>query len=292
MANEAFKKEEFLRRKKEAFSDIDMAAQQLTNIYRQLSVLGDEATERFNQQLLRDANPEVLAALKTIPGGEEVRDYYHFLTHTDFDSADSVFDKSPEDAIDAMLPKPDQISPVWETFGISNVQGGAGDRQKPIQMSVVNPIRASVITSSVGGAADPLGAGSFVPQQSPVDFDALQNDINEAYEKQKAEIIQSLNFIVIDSNIEKMHQNLKTATNTIMECLDQLKADLDKIIGDASENAAFPDIDDLAEDAELPAPEVLPTPIEPQEAEEVVHEKTRRPKMEPKFSVDTTDIED
>ena len=33
MINEAFKKEEFLRRKKEANSDVDMAAQQLTNIY-------------------------------------------------------------------------------------------------------------------------------------------------------------------------------------------------------------------------------------------------------------------
>ena len=289
MTNESFKREEFIRRKKDARSEVDMIAQQLTNIYRQLPVLGEEAGEKFNQQLLRQANPEVLACLKTIPGGEELREYYNFLTHTETDETDSPFGKSPEDIIDGMLPKAEQLSPVWETFGIANVPGASSAPQKPIQMSVVNPIRASVITS-LANAPDnktlgPLGPLSSAPQQSKVDFPSMQKDIDEAYEKQKTEIMQALNFIVIDSNIEKMHQNLKVAINTVTESLDQLKGDLGKIINDVSEKAAFPEISDSEKD-EKPKTEIE------QESEKITPEKPRKSKSGQKFSVDMTDNED
>ena len=285
MTNESLKREEFIRRKKDARSEVDMIAQQLTNIYRQLSILGEEAGEKFNQQLLRQVNPEVLASLKTIPGGEEVREYYNFLTHTETDESDSPFGKSSEDIIDGMLPKAEQLSPVWETFGIASVPGAPGGGQKPIQMSVVNPIRASVITSPANAPDHmPLGPLSAAPQQSKVDFEALQKDIDESYEKQKTDIMQALNFIVIDSNIEKMHQNLKVAINVVTEKLDLLKDDLKKIVTDVSEKAAFPEFSDSQENEQKTDAE--------QESEKVTTEKTRKTKTGQKFSVDMTDNED
>jgi len=280
MTIESFKREEFIRRKKDARSEVDMTAQQLTNIYRQLHILGEDAAEKFNQQLLREANPEVLASLKTIPGGEEVRDYYNFLTHTDMDDSSSPYGKTQEDIIEGSLPSAEQMAPIWETFGISAVPGVSSDRQHPIQMSVVNPIRASVITS-LANPSEQLSAGSSVaapPQQSKVDFVALKKDIDEAYGKQKSEIMQALNYIVIDSNIEKMHQNLKSAINGVVESLDKMEDDLKKIIEDVSEKAAFPEIDDKKD------PEGEP--------EKVSVGKTHKSKSGQKFSVDTTDNED
>ena len=47
-----FDKEEFLRQKKGIRNEADMTAQQLVNIYRQLAVLGEGATKRYNEQLL------------------------------------------------------------------------------------------------------------------------------------------------------------------------------------------------------------------------------------------------
>ena len=58
-------KEEFLRRKKGVRNDADVVAQQVINIYRQLSVLGSEATQRYNEQLLQQVNSDVLASFKT-----------------------------------------------------------------------------------------------------------------------------------------------------------------------------------------------------------------------------------
>ena len=60
-------KEEFLRRKKGVRNQADVVAQQLINIYRQLSILGEGATERYNKQLLEQVNPDVLSSFKTIP---------------------------------------------------------------------------------------------------------------------------------------------------------------------------------------------------------------------------------
>ncbi|MBP5534795.1 MAG: hypothetical protein J6Y03_04745 [Alphaproteobacteria bacterium] len=299
MASESFKRDEFIRRKKEARSEIDTIAQQLTNVYRQLSVLGEEAGEHFNQQLIRQASPEVLAALKTIPGGEEVREYYNFLTHADTEEdTDLIGEKTQEGFIEALLPKAEQISPVWETFGIVNSQGGPGPaQQKPVQMSIVNPIRASVITSLANGMGSlPFGGagnsnagggekgGDVVPQQSHVDFTSLQEDIDNSYESQKKEIMQALNFIVIDSNIEKMHQNLKFAINTVTEHLNQLKDDLKNIIDDASEKAAYPEFEDEVKERKKHKEEA--------ETEKVVTEKSRRFRSGQKFSVDMTDNED
>ena len=108
-------KEEFLRRKKGIRNEADVMAQQLINIYRQLSVLGEGAEERYKEQLLREVNADVLASFRVIPGGDEVREYYAFLTNTNLDADD---DQSAlnSDTLEDCLPKVEEISPLWSSY--------------------------------------------------------------------------------------------------------------------------------------------------------------------------------
>lgn len=279
------RKEEFIKRKKGARTQADITAQQLTNIYRQLVVLGDDATERYNQQLIREVNPDVLAALRTIPGGEEVRDYYSFLTHTEIDESDSSFLQTDDGIINTLLPKPDQMSPIWESFGMSGFSAGVNP-QKPIPMTVVNPIKASVVTANTATNASDAGQQNIVVRQSDVDFAGLQEKLNDAFEKQKSDILQALNFIVIDSNIEKMHQNLKNAIVKVVESMDGLKDTFNQEVQKTKENSAFPAIDENV----LQVKEVLAKETETKKAQENL-EKFRKTKVGPKFSVDITEEE-
>ena len=284
MAELIFKgKDEFLKQKKEQRSQTDLTAQQLVNIYRQLNILGGEATQKYNQQLIREANSDVLAALHSIPGGDEVRDYYTFLTRTQMDE-DSSF--SSGDVTNGLLPAPEEISPIWETLGM----GGGVSSQKPIAMEVVNPIRASVVATSLAGAI-PASKGN-VSYQSNVDFKSLHSEMTNAFETKKNQIMQALNFIVIDSNIEKMHQNLKGAISQVLRSLDELKTGLNKTVADAKEKAVFVDVMEKQ-------PETIQKPLEDTSVllksdveERISLEKFRKPKIQPKFSVDIDEEEE
>ena len=282
MTNESLKREEFIRRKKNAHSEADTIAQQLTNIYRQLSVLGEDASELFNKQLLGQANPDVLASLKSIPGGEEVRDYYNFLTNAGTDESDSSYGKSQEDIIDGMLPKAEQISPVWETFGIACVPGTSANVQKSIQTPVVNPVPTPSIPS-FPSIPQHLSLNP-APQQNKIDFSSLLKNIEDACEKQKSKITQTLNFIVIDSDIETMHQNLKVAADSVAESLDRLKNDLVKIVNNADGKTTVPGTFTSEKSEQKSA-------LEP-ETEKNTTEKNYRNRTGQKFSVDMTDNED
>ena len=279
------RKEEFIKRKKGARTQADVTAQQLTNIYRQLVVLGDEATERYNQQLIREVNPDVLAALRTIPGGEEVRDYYSFLTHTEIDENDSSYLETDDGLINTLLPKPDQMSPIWESFGMSGFSAGVNP-QKPIPMTVVNPIKAAVVTANTASNSSDTASPNIVVRQSDVDFSGLQEKLNDAFEKQKSGILQALNFIVIDSNIEKMHQNLKNAIVKVVEAMDGLKDSLNQEVQKTKENSAFPAVDDVVLQA-------IETPSKENETKKAQQnlEKFKKAKVGPKFSVDITEEE-
>ena len=279
------RKEEFIKRKKGLRTQADITAQQLTNIYRQLIVLGDEATERYNQQLIREVNPDVLAALRTIPGGEEVRDYYSFLTHTQIDDSDTSYLQTDDGIINTLLPKPDQMSPIWESFGMSGFSAGVNP-QKPIPMTVVNPIKASVVTANVGVNSKDTSASNIVIQKSDVDFTGLQKKLDEAFEKQKNDILQALNFIVIDSNIEKMHQNLKNAVLKVVESMDGMKEAFTQEILQTKEKSAFPAIDETI----LPAKKETPKEVAEQKSASDL-EKFRKAKIGPKFSVDIAEEE-
>ena len=247
-------------------------------------VLGDEATERYNQQLIREVNPDVLAALRNIPGGEEVRDYYSFLTHTEVDENDSSYLQTDDGVINTLLPKPEQMSPIWESFGMSGISAGTNS-QKPLQMAVVNPIRASVVTSNTSAETTESSPRNIVIQQNNVNFSELQEKLNEAFEKQKSDILQALNFIVIDSNIEKMHQNLKNAIVRVVETMDELKDALNQEVLKTKEDAKFPAIEE----------KITLSPKATEKEEEKKNpsnlDKFKKAKIGPKFSVDITEEE-
>ncbi|MBO7332185.1 MAG: hypothetical protein J6U64_00790, partial [Alphaproteobacteria bacterium] len=57
----------------------DIVAQRLVNVYRQLSVLGEGCVPAFNKMLIDAGTPEVLVAMKGIPGGDELREYVDFV---------------------------------------------------------------------------------------------------------------------------------------------------------------------------------------------------------------------
>ena len=65
-------KEEFLRRKKGIRNEADMTAQRLVNVYRQLSVLGENALERYNKELLEKHVETLLSinAINVVPGNK------------------------------------------------------------------------------------------------------------------------------------------------------------------------------------------------------------------------------
>ena len=277
------RKEEFIKRKKGLRSEADITAQQLTNIYRQLAVLGDEATQRYNQQLIREVNPDVLMALRTIPGGEEVRDYYSFLTHTEIDENDPSYLQTEEGSINSLLPSPEQMSPIWESFGMSGF-GAGGTPQRPISMAVVNPIKASVVTTNLSSNKEDIN-DNIVLSHGNIDFKELQENLEQAFEKQKNDIMQALNFIVIDSNIEKMHQNLKNAIVRISEAMDSLKNKITEEILTTKEKSFFPVYEERLENItknETKKQEEIKT-------QQVNLDKFRKVKSGPKFSVDITE---
>ena len=280
MAELIFKgKEEFLKQKKEQRSQTDLTAQQLINIYRQLNVLGGGATQKYNQQLIREVNPDVLSALHSIPGGDEVREYYTFLTRTQLEETPSF-----EDSTNGLLPSPEEISPIWETFGM----GGGVSSQKPIAMEVVNPIRASVVATSLG-AGIPVSNGQVV--SSNVDFKALHSEMSNAFEAKKNQIMQALNFIVIDSNIEKMHQNLKGAISQVLKSLDELKNGLNKSVMVAKERAEFVELSEKKPEEEQSSSGEASVSSKQDIEENVSLEKFKKTKMQPKFSVDIEEEE-
>ncbi len=270
-------KEEFIRRQKGVRSEADIAAQQLINIYRQLSVLGEEATQKYNQQLIRQINPEVVASLKTIPGGEEVHDYYNFLAHTDVQgNKDSPLD-TQSDVLNSLLPSAEQLSPLWATYGTS------GQPLKTVIQTSGEPLAVSVQSREMASQGDSFGGnssfggGSSFPARG-VDMDKLRQVLTEQVEKQKESIRHIFECIVIDSDIEKMHQNLKNAVGNVMEQLDTQKEKLPDIL------------DELKSSVKASAP-VTETSENRKKMGSNVSYKNLRRKSEHKFSVDMSEEE-
>lgn len=274
MTEDAIKRKEvFIRKKKGIRSEADILAQRLINIYRQLGVLGADATEKYNQMLLKEVTPEVMVSFRSIPGGEEVREYYNFLSHTDDEEAEENSTNAKTGL--ALLPKAEQLSPLWENFGSAagGIGGlGGGNAQNPIAMTVVDPIRASVVTASSAPA------GSFA---SGVDVSLLQQEIDDALTDGFNRIMEPLNFVVIDSNVDKMHQNLKKAKQEASEQFEGLKAQLQQVVLDVAEKSAFPRLPEAQSNRSQNA-------SQPKSATRLP-ERSYKKKYGQKFSVDMTE---
>lgn len=208
-------KEEFLRQKKGIRNEADETAQQLINIYRQLSVLGDEAADRYNKQLLSKVNADVLASFKTIPGGEEVRDYYNFLTNKE-NVEDENADASSNDELNTLLPKVEEISPLWESYQLP--QAGA--------IPVVN---ATPMVQSVQPATEVVT--KTVQVQVGLDQDKVNQMVQSLKEKSQTDLTQVFRDVVIDSNIDVMHTRIQgiatQVQNILSEVFNQISSGLD-----------------------------------------------------------------
>lgn len=262
-------KEEFLRRKKGIRNEADMTAQQLINIYRQLAVLGEGATKRYNEQLLRQVNPDVLSSFKTIPGGEEVRDYYNFLTHKDND-AEEQYSPSDNDLND-LLPQPEEISPLWESYQMPHVVSVPMDQTMPSTapennaVSVAGPKEVSVITKTV---------------EVKVGFDEqkVKQSLSDLLKKQKQMFEKAFNGIIIDSNIEVMNANLKQASKQIVDGFQNMESQIGSILAEAKVDGTPVVVSQTEETKRKPI--------------SVASIKNVRKKSEHKFSVDMSDEEE
>ena len=137
-------RDEFLKRKKKDEERPEDVAQRLVNIYRQLYILDDKATQKYNDLLLKSATDEVLTALKVVPGGEEIREYCAFLRKVslnDEQALSSSDDDTEASFINMALPKAEELSPLWQSFG----SAAAG---MPVQISgenVAQPMAQPVV---------------------------------------------------------------------------------------------------------------------------------------------------
>lgn len=266
MAND---KEEFLRRKKGIRNEADITAQQLINIYRQLSFLGEGATQRYNAQLLRQINPDVMASFKTIPGGEEVREYYNFLTHKD----DQKEDKNlvPSNNLDDLLPQPEEISPLWMSYQMPQMVNMPMPMPDATAVPSVNqdmsfqPKDVSVVTKTV---------------EVKVGFDEqkVQQSLAELFERQKQIFEKAFNGIIIDSNIEVMNANLKQASKQVMDDLQNMKEQISDILSQSKVDSTPVLISETEETKKKPL--------------SVSSIRNVRRKSEHKFSVDMSEEED
>lgn len=93
--------------------EVMVEAQRLINLYRQLSVLGDDFVPKFDAMLL-SASPEVHLALSSLSSGDSVRTYLKFLQdkqggHVATD--EQAEEESETQQIEGYLPSPDDVTP-------------------------------------------------------------------------------------------------------------------------------------------------------------------------------------
>lgn len=122
--------EAFLKQRAKRQNSAAVEAKRLVNLYRQLSLFGDDFLDTYNDMLLA-ATPEVQMALPDIVGGTVVRQYLEFLKGRSKQS-DTDSDISEEAAVDAYqyrhaesyLPTPDEVPPFSMNTPIYQAGGG------------------------------------------------------------------------------------------------------------------------------------------------------------------------
>lgn len=191
-------KKEFLKRKKTSINDAEGVAQRLINIYRQLTMLSPEDNQRYNAMLLKEATPDVQIALKNIPGGEEIRDYLSFLKHTELNEGEemeALHSGNEGLFIKNNLPKAEELSPIWASYPGPAGQPAPNKTYAPVSTASINP--DAVIETVVD---------TFVQTQNK-----QRAKILDTLSQQNDDILNVLQYIVIDSDITKMQENLKEA---------------------------------------------------------------------------------
>ncbi len=195
-------KKEFLKRKKSSNEEAESTAQRLINIYRQLYTLGPEANQRYNAMLLKDATLEVQIALKNIPGGEEIRDYLNFLKHQELseeEESQALHEGNEALQIKNDLPAPEEMSPLWETYGM------------PTRGGISEPASITYTKSDAEKITEQIISLEAVVHETQ------KQNILSMIETQNERILEILRYMVIDSDVDKMHENLKNSIEKVKE---------------------------------------------------------------------------
>ncbi len=100
----------FMHRKTVQEADMEQEAQRLVNLFRHLSVFGDDFIETFNHQLL-SAPKEVIMLLPTIVGGSLVRQYAEYLSRQMGLTTENREDTVLSQGDDGYLPGPENDIP-------------------------------------------------------------------------------------------------------------------------------------------------------------------------------------
>lgn len=185
-------KKEFLKRKQSSNEEAESTAQRLINIYRQLSALGPEANQQYNAMLLKDATLEVQIALKNIPGGEEIRDYLNFLKHQELseeEESQALHEGNEALQIKNRLPAAEEMSPLWETYGTT--------------------VRETTTPAVIYSKSDAEKMTDQIVSLEAVVHETQKQNILSVIEAQNERVLDVLKYIVIDSDVDKMHENLK-----------------------------------------------------------------------------------
>lgn len=185
-------KKEFLKRKQSSNEEAESTAQRLINIYRQLSALGPEANQQYNAMLLKDATLEVQIALKNIPGGEEIRDYLNFLKHQELseeEESQALHEGNEALQIKNSLPAAEEMSPLWETYGTT--------------------VRETTTPAVIYSKSDAEKMTDQIVSLEAVVHETQKQNILSVIETQNERVLDVLKYIVIDSDVDKMHENLK-----------------------------------------------------------------------------------
>lgn len=241
MVEQKGKRDEFLKRKKKYEERPEDVAQRLANIYRQLYVMDEQATQKYNALLLETATDEILTALKSIPAGEEIREYYAFLKKSankgengdedlDEDEEDEDEDNTTDEAyINANLPKAEELSPLWQSFG-SVVATGTITAQPNIVVAQPSSVSANV-SMPPQQPQQPVVKTVYVEKNVSLDSDKLKQDVTSLLNAYQERVMSSLKTIVIDSDIDKMHQNIKKAIDKVQQNSSTIYSELDDLLG-------------------------------------------------------------
>ncbi len=208
-------KRDFLESHDKSEEDPKVVAQRLINIYRQLSVLGEDAVKEYNANILTEATPEILIALRALPCGEEIREYINFIENKDLE------DHSQEEGLQEdtlKLPEAEQLSPLWETFGASAFGMPASVGSSSTQ--IVTPSSSKTPTVS----AMPLAPHLLIEEKNEsINSTALNSDSMKILkdeslallEAQNQNIVEALKYVEVNSNVSRTQESLQEALNKI-----------------------------------------------------------------------------
>ncbi len=224
--------EAFLKQRAKRQNNTFIEAKRLVNLYRHLSLFGDEFLETYNKMLL-DSSPEVQMALPDIVGGAVVRQYFEFLKgRAKQNDTDSVI--SEDDAEDAYkyrheesyLPSPDEVQPfvfspqtdngtrVADT-PVAAVQLGAFEqaleKQNAFLTQALEKINQNVV-AGMNGVGNTSDLSSLQQAQKEL--------LSELLEKQNAQMNANIDTILKQTQelsarqletVEKLAQRVKSA---------------------------------------------------------------------------------